>query len=111
MRCKLKYRTDIASDDSGGRQARSKAPASGAGPSGVRGFKSHPPHHTVTLPRVSVIILALNEAENIVHCIRSIRDQGYPDVEIVVSDGGSTDGTVELAERLADRVVLSLIHI
>jgi len=59
----------------------------------------------VTLPRVSVIILALNEAENIVHCIRSIRDQGYPDVEIVVSDGGSTDGTVELAERLADRVV------
>jgi hypothetical protein len=50
----------------------------------------------------------LNEAETLATCIekatRSLRDNGI-DGEIVVADNGSTDGSVEIAERLGARVV------
>ncbi|MGC9330062.1 MAG: glycosyltransferase, partial [Candidatus Hinthialibacter sp.] len=46
---------------------------------------------------VSVIIPALNEAENIRACIAAVRRDYAPDeVEIVVADGGSTDGTLDM---------------
>ncbi len=53
--------------------------------------------------RFSVIIPALNEEELIVHAIRSAQAAGG--VEVIVSDGGSSDGTVQLAERAGARVV------
>ncbi len=47
--------------------------------------------------RVSVIIPALNEAENIRPCVTAARQDYPPDaVEIIVVDGGSTDGTPDL---------------
>ncbi len=45
---------------------------------------------------VSVIIPALNEAANITGCIRAARRHYTNDVEIIVVDGGSTDGTLAL---------------
>lgn len=45
--------------------------------------------------RLSVIIPALNEAENISHCLQCISCQGFP-CEVIVVDGGSRDGTPEL---------------
>jgi rSAM/selenodomain-associated transferase 2 len=54
---------------------------------------------------ISVVIPALNEAERIAECIRSVREQGGVD-EVVVVDGGSTDGTAAIAGSLA-RVVPS----
>jgi glycosyltransferase involved in cell wall biosynthesis len=51
---------------------------------------------TVVLPRVSVIVPALNEAENLPHVLPFI-----PDVhEVILVDGWSTDGTVEVARAL-----------
>ena len=50
-------------------------------------------------PPVSVIIPAHNEATLIVGTVRSIVDNGYPNVEILVIDDGSTDGTAELVQR------------
>jgi rSAM/selenodomain-associated transferase 2 len=51
---------------------------------------------------VSVIIPALNEAENIARTIRAARRDYAPDqVEIVVVDGGSTDGTPALVPPTA----------
>jgi GT2 family glycosyltransferase len=47
--------------------------------------------------RVSVIIPTLNEGERIRGLLRSLKEAPYPEKEIIVVDGGSTDGTVEIA--------------
>ena len=61
---------------------------------------------------VSIIIITLNEAENIEETINKVRlaaqfpsGKAFP-LEIIVSDGGSTDDTVELAKKLADKVII-----
>ena len=56
-------------------------------------------------PLISVIIPARNEARNIDACVRSILAASYPNIEIIVVDDRSTDGTGDLAERLGVRVV------
>jgi glycosyltransferase involved in cell wall biosynthesis len=45
--------------------------------------------------RISVVIACLDSAPVIDRCLESIAIQSYPDIEVVVSDGGSTDGTIE----------------
>jgi len=50
-------------------------------------------------PPVSVIIPAHNEAAVIVGTIRSIVDDGYPHLEVLVVDDGSTDGTADLVRH------------
>ncbi|HBO68804.1 MAG TPA: glycosyl transferase [Deltaproteobacteria bacterium] len=56
-------------------------------------------------PGISVIIPALNENGAILAAIRSARAAGAG--EVIVADGGSTDGTVEAARSHADRVISS----
>ncbi|HEY5552972.1 MAG TPA: TIGR04283 family arsenosugar biosynthesis glycosyltransferase [Opitutaceae bacterium] len=58
---------------------------------------------------VSVIIPTLDEAENLPACIRSV-GAGLPGVEIIVSDGGSTDGTTAVAANLGARVVAAPVR-
>jgi glycosyltransferase involved in cell wall biosynthesis len=48
---------------------------------------------------ISFVIPTLNSARTLEQCLTSIRAQNYPDAEIVIVDAGSTDGTLELAER------------
>jgi rhamnosyltransferase len=55
-------------------------------------------------PAASFIVRAKDKAATIERTLRSIRDQTVA-AEIVVVDSGSVDGTLELAERWADRVV------
>jgi glycosyltransferase involved in cell wall biosynthesis len=56
-------------------------------------------------PRVSVIVPAYNMAEYTVETIESLRAQTYPDVEIIVVDDGSTDGTAMALERFGDSII------
>lgn len=51
------------------------------------------------VPKISIVTAVLNRARSIERTIASVREQGYPNVEHVVVDGGSTDGTVEILER------------
>lgn len=49
---------------------------------------------------VSVIIPVKNERESVESLIRSVHQQGYRPIEVVVVDGASTDGTLEIIEKL-----------
>jgi cellulose synthase/poly-beta-1,6-N-acetylglucosamine synthase-like glycosyltransferase len=52
-------------------------------------------------PRVSVVIPARNEEREIEAALRAHRATDYPDVEVIVVDDRSTDGTGEIARRFA----------
>ena len=52
-------------------------------------------------PLVSVIIPARNEAHNIARCVSSILSATYPNLELIVVDDNSTDGTGEIAGAAA----------
>jgi glycosyltransferase involved in cell wall biosynthesis len=49
--------------------------------------------------RISVVTAAFRAGETIGDTLRSVADQSWPDVEHIVVDGGSTDGTVGLVDR------------
>jgi glycosyltransferase involved in cell wall biosynthesis len=48
--------------------------------------------------------VSFNQAGYIEANIRSVLDQGYPDVEHIVVDAGSTDGTLAILEKYSDSV-------
>ena len=51
---------------------------------------------------VSIITVSYNSAETISDTIESIRNQTYPQIEYIVVDGGSTDGTVDILKENED---------
>jgi glycosyltransferase involved in cell wall biosynthesis len=57
------------------------------------------------LPRLTIVTPCLNGAETLRQALESVASQGYPNLEHVVVDGGSTDGTVEILEAAGVRYV------
>lgn len=57
------------------------------------------------MPDVTFVVPTRNNATTIEACLRSCRDQAGVSVEVVVVDNHSTDGTLAIAEAIADRAV------
>src|SRR6185369_2834589 len=53
---------------------------------------------------ISVIIPSLNQGRFIDEAVRSLLNQRYPNLELLVVDGGSTDGTLERLRDYGDQI-------
>lgn len=61
--------------------------------------------------KVSVLTYVLNDAAHIERCVRSVMSQTLQELEILLVDGGSTDGTLEIMEKLVmEDARIRLLH-
>jgi glycosyltransferase involved in cell wall biosynthesis len=57
------------------------------------------------MPAASIIIRTKNEGKYIGRCLQQVYRQRYTDFEVILVDSGSTDGTLEIAERFPIRLI------
>ena len=55
-------------------------------------------------PLVSIVIVTKNEEKHIENCLKSIKDQTYKNIEIIVVDNNSTDKTKDIAKKYTRNV-------
>lgn len=60
-------------------------------------------------PRISIVTPSLNQGRYLEETILSVRHQGYPDVEHIIVDGGSTDETPAILRRYRDTLAHVMI--
>lgn len=63
------------------------------------------PQESAGIDTVTVVVPTRNNIRTIEACLRSVAEQTHPEVELIVVDNHSSDGTPQLAARYADRVI------
>lgn len=56
------------------------------------------------LPKLSIVVAVYNRADTLIKCIESVLRQKYVQKELIVIDGGSDDGTVEILKKYNDDI-------
>ena len=56
-----------------------------------------------TFPKVSIVTTTYNDIENLKRILAEVKKQTYPNIEHIIVDGGSTDGTVDLLKELEEK--------
>ena len=56
------------------------------------------------MPKLSIITINKNNAEGLRKTIESVVSQTFTDFEYIVIDGASSDGSVEVIKKYADRI-------
>lgn len=54
--------------------------------------------------KISIITIVYNNVRDITYTISSVLEQSYPNIEYIIVDGASTDGTMEVIRSYADRI-------
>ncbi|MEE4543058.1 glycosyltransferase [Streptomyces sp. V4-01] len=75
-------------------------------PRDLASFPALPP-----VPRVSFLLAVKDEAECIEDCVRSMAESDYPDLQIIVVDDMSVDGTREILQRLSTELGITVINL
>lgn len=63
----------------------------------------HSGNHSINM-KISIITVCYNSADTIADTIRSVLSQDYQDIEYVVIDGGSKDGTIDILNKYRDNI-------
>jgi glycosyltransferase involved in cell wall biosynthesis len=58
-------------------------------------------------PKISIITVVFNGVTLIERTIKSILSQTYPNIEYIIIDGASSDGTLEIIEQYQDKIALT----
>lgn len=66
--------------------------------------QSNPSMSVESPPLISIIIAVYNGAKTLQQCIDSVTQQTYPYKELIIIDGGSSDGTVDLLKENSERI-------
>ncbi len=57
------------------------------------------------MPKTSIIVRTFNEEKHLGNLLQSIKNQNYSDYEVLVVDSGSTDRTLDIAEKFSAKII------
>src|SRR5712664_4686447 len=60
--------------------------------------------------KVSIVTISFNQGKFLERAIRSVVEQDYPDIEYIVVDPGSTDGSRDIIERYRPRIAKAILE-